>query len=104
MRHADADAGTGTVKIVATVSLPQGANGTALGAFNLGDPHPTQFAPFPQFMIEGALNTSGVLCYGNAAPRSKSLYYLEGFPRIAIYFRLYLVAECLTWPIPARRR
>jgi hypothetical protein len=52
-------------KLVATVSLPAGANGTAAaGEFDIHHNSPTHFAPFPAWNIEGALNTSAFLCYG----------------------------------------
>jgi hypothetical protein len=60
-----APAGSNEGKLVATVALPEGGNGTAAqGKFDIHQQRPKQFAPFPAWHIEGALNTSAFLCYG----------------------------------------
>ena len=52
-------------KVMATLSLPEGADGTdAQSDFTIGRGNPVQFAPFPSWHVEGALNTSAFLCYG----------------------------------------
>ena len=52
-------------KLLATLLLPAGANGTAAqGQFSVHETSPVQFAPFPAWVVEGVLNTSAFLCYG----------------------------------------
>ena len=51
--------GTGEGRLVATVNLPDGANGTdAQPGFSAARGDPRQFAPFPAFAVEGAFNVS----------------------------------------------
>jgi hypothetical protein len=52
-------------KLVATMTLPDGATGTALvQPFDVHNTSPEHFAPFPAWRVEGAFNTSAFLCYG----------------------------------------
>lgn len=60
-----ADSHLATGKILCSLQLPQGANGTAAQAlFSTSNLSPVQFAPFPAWRIEGALSSASVLCYG----------------------------------------
>ena len=61
--------GTGEGRLVATVSLPDGANGTdAQPGFNAARGDPRQFAPFPAFAVEGAFNVSVFERAASSAP------------------------------------
>ena len=63
--YTSAPVGSTEGKILAILTLPEGAKATtAAGAFELSRQAPKQFAPFPAWRVEGALNTSALLCYG----------------------------------------
>ncbi len=51
-------------RVVFSLSLPHGANGTAVEDKNYDGLAPRQFAPFPAFETSGVLSTAGFLCYG----------------------------------------
>jgi hypothetical protein len=66
-------------KLLASLSLSAGANGTAAqGAFNIHAMSPAQFAPFPAWRVEGALNTSAFLCYGGDKAHLYSTHAFSG--------------------------
>lgn len=66
-------------KLLASLSLPFGANGTAAqGHFNVHQNSPAQFAPFPAWKVEGALNSSAFLCYGGDKAHLYSAHAFSG--------------------------
>ena len=66
-------------KLLATLSLPEGASGTAAqGRFDVHQTSPAHFAPFPAWRIEGALNSSAFLCYGGDKAHLYSSHAFSG--------------------------
>eukprot|EP01079_Euglenida_sp_SAG-EU17-18_P006872 gene6872-6550_t len=67
--------------VLAAVSLPAGANGTqAQGSFNVANPDPAHFLPFPEWVAGqgGALSSAAVLCYGADKAHMFSSHASEG--------------------------
>ena len=86
-------------RIVMGLTLPKGANGTAAQPnFNVNNNSPIQFAPFPNWKIEGAFASAALLCYGGDKSHLYSLPSLAASSKQRSCFALGNGPATLLWP------